>query len=43
MHGAGTLRYPDGSKFQGSFKNGEKHGKGKESNPKDGSKFEGFW
>lgn len=41
MHGAGEVRWPDGSFYRGDHVNGIRQGKGIYFNAKDGSKYEG--
>ena len=40
--GEGTFKYPDGGKYEGQWKNGKKHGRGKETLP-CGEKYIGIW
>ena len=41
-NGFGTLKYKDGSMYEGHFIEGLKHGQGKMSH-RDGTVYEGFW
>ena len=42
MNGEGILRFADGGKFKGNFKNGKREGVGIEER-KDGTRFEGHF
>ena len=43
LDGEGEYQYPDGSVYQGTFKEGLQHGLGCMSNPNDVSQLFGYW
>jgi hypothetical protein len=41
--GYGVLQYPDGTRYEGEFVSGKKHGYGVKYYPMSNVKIEGFW